>query len=286
MQPICVRHLADCQYTQINPNVLPKTGGTILGIVGGAMLRSEQKFSAPLPEQVAFWNQWNAEFREQMIDRVSIDQGNLVARWLQQLGRKDLDILEVGCGAGWLCDRLRAYGAVTATDLSHEVLKRAAARSPEVKFVAGDFMLLDFQPQAYDVIVSLEVLSHVADQPAFITKLASLLRPGGYLMLATQNRPQLERNDIPRPRPGQIRQWVDRHELARLLKGEFDVMELRSITPQCNRGILRVVNSRKLHTQLANLGLGWASRLVTSAQEEAWLGWTLMCLARKPANGA
>ena len=105
-------------------------------------------------------------------------------------------------------------------------------------------------------------------------------------MLATQNRPQLERNDIPRPRPGQIRQWVDRHDLAKLLEREFEVMQLRSITPQCNRGILRAVNSRKLHTMLARLGLSWASRLVTSTQEKAWLGWTLMCLARKPADGA
>jgi 2-polyprenyl-3-methyl-5-hydroxy-6-metoxy-1,4-benzoquinol methylase len=134
------------------------------------MLKSEQRLDAPMHEQVSFWNAWNAACREHEIDRVSIDQGDQVARWLQQLGRKNLDILEVGCGAGWLCSRLREFGAVTGTDLSNEVLERASARSPDVTYVAGDFMVLDFRKEAYDVIVSLEVLSHVTDQSAFITQ--------------------------------------------------------------------------------------------------------------------
>lgn len=68
----------------------------------------------------------------------------VIDRWLTQLGRHDLDIIEVGCGAGWLCDRLTKFGRVTGTDLSHEVLARAANRWPSVNYVAGDFMQLDF----------------------------------------------------------------------------------------------------------------------------------------------
>ena len=146
-------------------------------------------------------------------------------------------------------------------------------------------MSLDFPMEAYDVVVTLEVLSHVADQAAFIGKLASLLRPGGHLMLATQNRPQLERNDVLPPKPGQIRQWVDRHELAKLLGAEFEIERLFSITPRCNRGILRILNSHKLNLVLASLGLAAVSRWLTSIQEEAWLGWTLMCLAKKRSTG-
>ena len=74
-------------------------------------------------------------------------------------------------------------------------------------------------------------------------------------MLATQNRPQLERNDIPRPMPGQIRQWVDRHELSRLLMAEIDVRSLFSVTPQCNRGVLRVINAHKLLRALSAICL-------------------------------
>ena len=246
------------------------------------MLNAKQLRDAPLNSQVEFWNSWNAEGRESGIAQVSVDQRDVIIGWLEALGRRDLKILEVGCGAGWLCGSLKEYGSVTATDLSNEVLQRAAIRLPDVKFIAGDFMSLDFDSSGYDVIVSLEVLAHVADQPAFIRKMSALLKPGGFLMLATQNRPQLERNDIPNPKPGQIRLWVDRHKLAGLIGAELDVRSLFSLTPQCNRGVLRLINSTKVHGAMAAIGLGQLGRTVKRLQENLWLGWTLMCLAQKP----
>jgi 2-polyprenyl-3-methyl-5-hydroxy-6-metoxy-1,4-benzoquinol methylase len=247
------------------------------------MLKSRQQSDAPLADQVAFWNDWNASTREVSLGRVSVDQAETVTTWLRRLGRNDLDIIDVGCGAGWLCERMTQFGRVTGTDLADSVLKRAGERLPEVRFVAGDFMTLDFGAQAYDVAVSLEVLSSVADQPAFLAKIASLLKPRGYLMLSTPNRLQLERNDIPPPGQGQIRQWVDRRELKTLLSRDFNVEELFSITPQFNYGPLRYVNSDRLHHGLSSKGLRSVSRALIRCQERAWLGWTLMALARKRA---
>lgn len=202
-------------------------------------------------------------------------------RWLAQRGSKDLDVLDVGCGAGWMCERMQPYGHITGIDFADEVLARTAARNPGLTLIGGDFMEHEFHEESYDVAVSLEVLSHVPDQAAFLAKVARLLRPGGYLMLATQNRPQLERNRLPAPLPGQIRKWVDRNELAQLLAPQFVIEELFAITPQCNRGILRVLNSHKLNGLLAALRLGSVTRTIKTMQERAWLGWTLMCLARK-----
>jgi 2-polyprenyl-3-methyl-5-hydroxy-6-metoxy-1,4-benzoquinol methylase len=245
------------------------------------VLNSEQRCEAAIPAQVDFWNTWNAEAREAAIDEVSIDQSQTVRNWLRKLGRTDLDIIDVGCGAGWMCGHLLPFGNVTGVDLSDEVLGRAAKRLPTVKFVPGDFMSLSFPEEAFDVAVSLEVLSHVSDQPAFVKKLASILRPGGQLMLATQNRPQLERNDVPPPAPGQIRQWVDRDELSALLSKDFVVQEIFSITPKFNRGFLRYVNSGKLNRAISAAGLGIVSRQVKKYQENKGLGWTLMALAQK-----
>lgn len=249
------------------------------------MLNSEQQLDAELSEQVGFWNRWNTEHREAGIVQVSIDQAAVIEKWLRRLGRTDLTILEVGCGAGWLCGRLVPFGSVTATDLSHEVLARAAHRNPSVKFIAGDFMTLNF-PEAYDVVVSVEVLSHVADQPEFIRKIAGLLRPGGHLMVATQNRPQLERNDIPKPMPGQIWRWVDRHELTRLLSRDFTIRSLTSITPQFNCGVLRRINGPRVRKGLTSLGLGFVWRALQKVEEKAGLGWTLMCDAETPIAAA
>jgi len=231
-------------------------------------------------QQVRFWNDWNASNRERTLAEISLRQQRVVTHWLDQLHAADLRILDVGCGAGWLSSALDRYGTVTGVDLADEVIARARTRYPSATFVAGDFTHLTFDPNVFDVVVALEVLSHVADQAAFVAKLASHLPPGGLLMLATQNRPVLENyNRIPPPAPGQIRRWVDKTELAALLAPHFDVVELFSVTPIGRRGLMRVVNSHKVNAPIRALVGDRLDRL----KERFGLGWTLMCLARRRA---
>lgn len=232
----------------------------------------------PIELQRTYWNAWNASHREQRLSDVSLDQREIVLRWLGQLARTDLNVLEVGCGAGWLCPALKQFGRVTATDLSDEVLARARARVPDVRFIAGDFMELGFEGQ-FDVIVSLEVLSHVADHDAFIAKLNALLRPGGYLMLATQNRPVLERfNTVAPQQPGHLRRWFDRNELKALLSPHFAVIALTTLTPSASKGPMRLIAGR----QTKRLVRAIAGRGPENALARAGFGWTLAVLARKP----
>lgn len=234
----------------------------------------------PLALQRSFWNDWNGTTRERELPDVSLRQREVVLDWIARLERRDLNIIDIGCGAGWLCGALTEFGRVTGTDLADEVLARASLRVPEARFLAGDFMTLDLPRDAYDVAVCLEVLSHVADQPAFLHKIATLLHPRGYLMLATQNRPILERNNVPPPRPGQLRRWVDARELRTLLSADFQVIALFTVSPIGNRGVLRLVNSYKLN-RLVRLFVG---NHFERLKEKMGLGWTLMALSRTGAS--
>lgn len=140
-------------------------------------------------------------------------------------------------------------------------------------------MALDFGRSTFDVIVTLEVLSHVFDQKAFVRKLATHLQPGGYLMLATQNRHVLEKyNAIPPPAPGQLRHWLYQHELAELLEPEFALQELFTVSPVARVGVMRIVNSWKLNAPIRAL---FGNR-VERFKERMGFGWTLMALSRKP----
>lgn len=235
----------------------------------------------PIADQRRFWNDWNAATRERETGDIENRQRQTVCGWLEALGRTDLDIIDVGCGAGWLCVHLTRFGHVTGTDLADEVLERARLRVPSARFLAGDFTAMDFGSERFDVAVSLEVLSHVADQPAFIRRLRDLLRPGGLLMLATQNGPVLHRfNRVPPPGAGQIRQWVDRHRLRELLEAEFEVIELRAVSPRANRGPMRLVCSRTARSLTRRL----TGVRLEPVLERLWLGWTLMALARRPSR--
>ncbi|MEZ5961814.1 MAG: methyltransferase domain-containing protein [Hyphomonadaceae bacterium] len=238
--------------------------------------------ASTIQAQQAYWNGWNKTNRETHVSDTGLDQRDVVLNWLRQLGRTDLDIIEVGCGTGWLCPSLAAFGRVTGTDLSDEVVNRAQERMPEIKFVAGDFMGLDFPDAGYDVIVSLEVLSHVADHAAFIAKLHRMLRPGGVLMLATQNRPVLERhNNVPPPAEGQLRRWFDREELRSVLSDCFEVQELFPITPRADRGAARLLIGNTARKFIRHV----PGRVVERALAPTF-GWTLMARCLKPNTSA
>lgn len=187
--------------------------------------------------------------------------------WFEDLQRDNLDILDVGCGTGWLEPLISRYGTVTATDLADDVVARARIRNPEVAFVAGDFMKINLPARSFDVVVSLEVLSHVADQAAFLARCAVLLRTGGLLMLATQNRPALQRlNRVPPPMPGQLRPWVDHEELRSLLSVDFEVEELFSVTLKSNRlHPIRVLTSSKVERACRP----WATKGLEAARRAA-----------------
>ncbi len=228
--------------------------------------------------QRSFWNGWNSSTREVVVGDSSRRQEEVLLGWIEALKRSDLNIIDAGCGAGWLCERLSKYGRIVGVDLADEVLERARQRAPNVTFIAGNLMELDLGSDRFDVTISLEVLSHVADQPAFIAKLASMTAPGGRLILATQNKPVLKRNlDVEPVKPGQLRRWVDSRELRRLLKPHFRIKTLRSLSPRGHGGFLRFVNSYKLNAVLRLLTGNGADKF----KEWLGLGFSLIVLAEK-----
>lgn len=218
-----------------------------------------------------FWNTWNAEQREHYQGDVSRRQAEVVRGWLS--GRSGLTILDAGCGTGWLSEQLTEFGQVVGTDLADEVVARAQQRVPQARFVAGDVMTVDVGT-GFDVVVSLEVLSHVEDQLGFLRRLHDWLRPGGELMIATQNKPVLARfNNIPPPKPGQLRRWVDRTELGELLAAAgFHVERMFVVSPKSDHGLMRVVAKAARMTR--------TSRVL----ERIGFGWTIMALATTPSS--
>lgn len=99
--------------------------------------------------------------------------------------------LDVGCGAGLLCEPLARLGAdVTGVDAAEESIAvanaHAAAMGLAIDYRSGEFADLGLGP--FDLVTSMEVLEHVADKPGFLAALAGHLVPGGLLVLSTPNR--------------------------------------------------------------------------------------------------
>ncbi len=99
--------------------------------------------------------------------------------------------LDVGCGAGLLCEPLARLGAdVTGVDAAPENIAAAAAHAEgaglDLRYIAGEVGELDLGQ--FDLVTSMEVIEHVADKRAFLAALADRLAPGGLLILSTPNR--------------------------------------------------------------------------------------------------
>lgn len=104
--------------------------------------------------------------------------------------------LDVGCGAGLLCEPLaRMGGAVTGLDAAPENIAAAAAHAAagglSIDYRAGSVEHL--AGERFDLVTCLEVIEHVARPAAFVAGLASALAPGGLMILSTPNRTALSR---------------------------------------------------------------------------------------------
>jgi 2-polyprenyl-6-hydroxyphenyl methylase/3-demethylubiquinone-9 3-methyltransferase len=104
--------------------------------------------------------------------------------------------LDVGCGAGLLSEPLARLGAaVTAIDAAPENIVAAKAHA-EGQGLAIDYRacgIEDLAGQTFDLIVSMEVVEHVADVAGFIAGLAGALADDGLLILSTPNRTPLSK---------------------------------------------------------------------------------------------
>ena len=99
--------------------------------------------------------------------------------------------LDVGCGAGLLCEPLARMGAaVTGVDAAAESVAVAEGHALSMGLTI-DYRSGELSPLAlghFDLVTCMEVLEHVADKPGFVAQLADHLAPEGLLILSTPNR--------------------------------------------------------------------------------------------------
>jgi SAM-dependent methyltransferase len=96
-------------------------------------------------------------------------------------------ILENGCGVGMYVERLSAVGGrVFGLEYDFERAAEAAVRSPRILNAAGEN--LPFPDSSFDLILSHEVLEHVADDRQAAAEMARVLKPGGRAVVFVPNR--------------------------------------------------------------------------------------------------
>lgn len=101
-------------------------------------------------------------------------------------------VLEVGCGPGWLWfenrQRIPPGWQITLADFSAGMLAEARhnlAGLTQIAFEQADAQQLPFADAAFDAVIANHMLYHVPDRPRALAELRRVLRPGGRFYAAT-----------------------------------------------------------------------------------------------------
>jgi 2-polyprenyl-3-methyl-5-hydroxy-6-metoxy-1,4-benzoquinol methylase len=136
------------------------------------------------------------------------------------------DVLEVGCGEGrGISILLESAESFTAVDKLEDVMHGLRTKYPAGKFLSMNIPpLRELEDNAYDSVVSFQVIEHIQNDKLFLKEIYRVLKPGGIALITTPNRSMsLSRN------PWHIREYLP-EQLKSLAESVFRTVQLKGIT--------------------------------------------------------
>jgi SAM-dependent methyltransferase len=169
---------------------------------------------------------------------------------IASLGLKPgMAVLDAGCGTGaalqWLWDEVGPSGKVIGIDLATAHVSTARERAPPgVHIFQANVLKAPFPPMSFDLIWCVNTINHLREPVYGVQTLATLLRPGGRLVLGQSSLvPDMYfawDSRLERLTNEAVRQYYrDRYGLS-----EIDLTAVRSIVGVLRQAQLRHVTAR------------------------------------------
>ncbi|HXR87279.1 MAG TPA: bifunctional 2-polyprenyl-6-hydroxyphenol methylase/3-demethylubiquinol 3-O-methyltransferase UbiG [Stellaceae bacterium] len=155
-----------------------------------------ERFAAIAPE---WWNE-NGAFRPlHRLNPMRIEyvRDRLAAHFARDIKTRaafaGLSLLDIGCGGGLICEPMARLGfTVVGIDADATALavarEHAKAQGLGIDYRDDNAEDLAARNRRFDAVLALEVVEHAADPSLFVATAASLVKPGGALILSTINR--------------------------------------------------------------------------------------------------
>ena len=198
------------------------------------------------------------------------------AEMVRQLGRYFLDkgdVLDYGCGPGYLLDELLAAGIETAAfDSSLETVRKVNERLRGRPNFLGAFgpQHLEGQDRRFNVITVVEVVEHLYDDmlDELLDNLRKLIAEDGVAIFTTPNEEDLEKSSMLCPVSGEVyhrwqhvRSWSEKSLTDYLEARDYRVLEC--FTTSFRGGLTKAKNKGKLGARWAVLKSDLSRRKAT-----------------------
>ena len=134
---------------------------------------------------------------------------------------RDGRIADLGCGTGYGTAELSNAG-LSVFGLDRVAPSRSARRSA-ASFLRADLAGVPLAPGSIELVVSFQVIEHLADPTPYLQAIAALLRPDGLALITTPNILQSEGEN-----PYHVHEY-EAGELSALLGRYFADVELRGV---------------------------------------------------------
>ena len=143
-------------------------------------------FTKDIPSSEALIDYYSSDY-----DRTSYFSPITAVRYMQLLEsfepfRKTNKILDLGCGYGFFLEIAKKKGwDVYGVEITQEAVEHCEEKG--INMFKGEVKNVPFEPNSFDIIVSIEVLEHLNNPVEHVKKIHELMRSGGLHYMSTPN---------------------------------------------------------------------------------------------------
>ncbi len=161
------------------------------------MTALQEQVNAYFQSQSSYWKDIYSSSGVQ--GEIYRDRQAAVLAWIDSLAlAPGSKVLEIGCGAGFMAVALAERGfhvhAIDSTEAMVELAREHAAESGKAALISidvGDVYALAFEDGFFDLVIAIGVLPWLERVEQAILEMTRVIRPGGYVILTTDNRARL-----------------------------------------------------------------------------------------------
>jgi 2-polyprenyl-3-methyl-5-hydroxy-6-metoxy-1,4-benzoquinol methylase len=118
---------------------------------------------------------------------IFVPRAKLILKFLKEMGKAKVRLLEVGCGIGTLLEILKNKSGVSVEGLDPSDKAFAITMAKGLKVHKDTLEKFKSPIVKYDVVLSFETIEHVFSPYYFLRKINKLLKTGGYIIFTTPN---------------------------------------------------------------------------------------------------